>query len=123
MAVILECSTTNPHLELIDEVKKYMPEENALYIVAELFKVFGDPTRTRILAGLFYHELCVCDICKIIGMTKSAVSHQLKVLKNYNLVKFRKQGKEVFYSLADEHVVLIYKKALEHVLEEKEEEI
>ena len=62
MAVILKCSTTNPHLELIDEVKKYMPEENALYNVAELFKVFGDPTRTRILAGLFYHELCVCDI-------------------------------------------------------------
>lgn len=123
MAEILECSTNHPHKELIKEVKAQMPEETALYDVAELFKVFGDSTRTRILAGLFHHELCVCDICKIVGMTKSAVSHQLKVLKNYNLVKFRRQGKEVFYSLADEHVVLIYQTALEHVLEKNEEEI
>lgn len=122
MAEILECGVNHPHKDLINEVKNQMPEEKALYDVAELFKVFGDSTRTKILAGLFHHELCVCDICKIVGMTKSAVSHQLKVLKNYNLVKFRRQGKEVFYSLADEHVVLIYQKALEHVLEKKEEE-
>lgn len=121
MGIIEECIGNHPHKEIIKEVKTLMPDEDSLYEVAELFKVFGDSTRTRILAALFRHELCVCDICKIVNMTKSAVSHQLKVLKNFNLVKFRKQGKEVFYSLADDHVVLIYQKALEHVLEKKEE--
>lgn len=121
MGIIEECVGNHPHKEIIKEVKILMPDEDSLYEVAELFKVFGDSTRTRILAALFRHELCVCDICKIVNMTKSAVSHQLKVLKNFNLVKFRKQGKEVFYSLADDHVVLIYQKALEHVLEKKEE--
>ncbi|MBD5390476.1 winged helix-turn-helix transcriptional regulator [bacterium] len=116
----VECEVEQPHKEWIQEVKSLMPEEDDLYEVAELFKVFGDSTRTRILAALFHHELCVCDICKVVDMTKSAVSHQLKVLRNYNLVKFRKQGKEVFYSLADEHVVMIYEKALEHILEKKE---
>lgn len=110
------------HRELIKTVKSQMPDEDDLYEVAELFKVFGDSTRTRILSVLFHHELCVCDICKVINMNKSAVSHQLKVLRSFNLVKPRKQGKEVFYSLADEHVVMIYEKALEHVLEEKDEE-
>lgn len=109
------------HKEVIKEVKSHLPQEEALYDVAELFKVFGDSTRTKILAALFHHELCVYDICKVVNMTKSAVSHQLKVLRDYNLVKPRKQGKEVFYSLADEHVVMIYEKALEHVLEEKDE--
>lgn len=114
------CQGNHPHNERIREVKAVMPDEDDLYEVAELFKVFGDSTRTRILSALFYHELCVCDICKVVGMNKSAVSHQLKVLKNFNLVKGRREGKEVFYSLADEHVVLIYKMALEHVLEKKE---
>ena len=117
-----ECQTNHPHKEIVKEVKQFMPNENDLYEVAEVFKVFGDSTSTRILAALFQHELCVCDICKIVNMTKSAISHQLKVLRDFNLVKFRKQGKEVFYSLADEHVVLIYEKALEHVLEKKDEE-
>lgn len=120
MTDFLECEVEHPHQEWIKEVKSLMPNEDDLYDVAELFKVFGDSTRTRILAALFHHELCVCDICKVVEMTKSAVSHQLKVLRNYNLVKFRKQGKEVFYSLADEHVFMIYEKALEHILEEKE---
>lgn len=120
MVDFVECEVEHPHKEWIKEVKAVMPNEEDLYDVAELFKVFGDSTRTRILAVLFHHELCVCDICKIVEMTKSAVSHQLKVLRNYNLVKFRKQGKEVFYSLADEHVFMIYEKALEHILEKKE---
>lgn len=120
MTDFLECEVEHPHQEWIKEVKSLMPNEDDLYDVAELFKVFGDSTRTRILAALFHHELCVCDICKVVEMTKSAVSHQLKVLRNYYLVKFRKQGKEVFYSLADEHVFMIYEKALEHILEEKE---
>lgn len=111
------CSIDNPHKDIVREVKEQMPNEENLYNVSELFKVFGDSTRTNILAALFNHELCVCDICRVINMTKSAVSHQLRVLRQYNLVKARKQGKEVFYSLADEHVVLIYKMALEHILE------
>ncbi|MDE7162349.1 MAG: metalloregulator ArsR/SmtB family transcription factor, partial [Anaeroplasmataceae bacterium] len=115
MIDFVECEVEHPHTEWIKEVKALMPKEEHLHNVAEIFKVFGDSTRTRILAALFHHELCVCDICKIVEMTKSAVSHQLKVLRNYNLVKFRKQGKEVFYSLADEHVVMIYEKALEHI--------
>ena len=122
MAVLEECEMNHPHKELIKEVKGVMPKEESLYAIAELFKVFGDSTRTRILSALFKHELCVCDICKIVSMTKSAVSHQLKVLRDFNLVKSRKQGKEVFYSLADDHVVLIYEKALEHVLEKNMEE-
>ena len=83
-----------------------------------IFKVFGDSTRTKILSALFEHELCVCDICAVVGMNKSAVSHQLKVLREAKLVKFRKNGKEVFYSLADNHIVMIYKMALEHVRED-----
>lgn len=114
------CEIDHSHNDIIKEVKTLMPKEEDLYDVAELFKVFGDSTRTKILAALFNHELCVCDIGRVVNMTKSAVSHQLKVLKNFNLVKARKQGKEVFYSLADEHVVLIYKMALEHILEKKE---
>ncbi|MDE6241185.1 MAG: metalloregulator ArsR/SmtB family transcription factor [Anaeroplasmataceae bacterium] len=120
MKDFMDCEIEHPHNELIKEVKSLMPKEEHLYDVAELFKVFGDSTRTRILAALFNHELCVCDICKIVDMTKSAVSHQLKVLRDFNLVKYRKQGKEVFYSLADEHVFMIYEKALEHILEKKE---
>lgn len=120
MKDFIDCEIEHPHDELIQEVKSLMPKEEHLISVAELFKVFGDSTRTRILAALFNHELCVCDICKVVDMTKSAVSHQLKVLRDFNLVKYRKQGKEVFYSLADEHVFLIYEKALEHILEKKE---
>ena len=112
------CETNCIHEDLVNEVKKCMPTEEQLYNVAELFKVFGDPTRTKILSALFEHELCVCDICKVVNMTKSAVSHQLRVLREANLVKFRKSGKEVFYSLADNHVVMIYKMAIEHVCEE-----
>lgn len=115
--MIDSCENLNVHKDIVKEVKKLMPNEEHLYEVSELFKVFGDSTRTRILAALFEHELCVCDICKIVNMTKSAVSHQLKVLRDANLVKFRKSGKEVFYSLADDHVVMIYKMALEHVCE------
>lgn len=122
MVDFIECEENYPHKDIINEVKILMPNENNLSDVAELFKVFGDSTRTKILAALFNHELCVCDICKVVEMNKSAVSHQLKVLRDFNLVKYRKKGKEVFYSLADEHVFLIYEKALEHILEKKEEE-
>lgn len=113
------CEVSHIHKEITMDVKNMMPDEEDLYSVAELFKVFGDSTRTKILSALFEHELCVCDICIVVNMTKSAVSHQLRVLKDANLVKSRKSGKEVFYSLADDHVVMIYKMAIEHVCEER----
>ena len=83
--------------------------------VAELFKVFGDSTRTKILTALFESEMCVCDIGKLLNMTKSAISHQLRILRQNKLVKARKSGKEVFYSLADNHVKVIFKMAVDHV--------
>ena len=111
------CECHEVHRDLISQVTKRQPDEDELYDLAELFKIFGDSTRIKILSVLMGEELCVCDICKVVNMTKSAVSHQLKVLRDANLVKFRKSGKEVFYSLADDHVVMIYKMALEHVCE------
>jgi len=112
------CNKIKIHDDVVDDVSIKMPDEKELYKIVELLKVFGDFTRTKILSALFEHELCVCDICKIVNMNKSAVSHQLRVLRDTKLVKFRKNGKEVFYSLADEHVVLVYKMALEHISEE-----
>ena len=109
------CERECEHEEIIEKVKLSMPEENVIYDVAELFKVFGDSTRTRILTALFESEMCVCDIGKLLGMTKSAISHQLRVLRQSKLVKQRKSGKEVFYSLADEHVKTIFKMAIDHV--------
>ena len=107
----------NKHQHLVEDVNTYLPNEEDLAKVTNLFKIFGDATRTKILAALFNHELCVMCICGVVGMNKSAVSHQLKVLKDAKLVKNRKVGKEVLYSLNDEHIVLIYKMALEHVME------
>ena len=108
----------NKHQHLVEDVNNYLPTEEDLNKVTNLFKIFGDSTRTKILAALFNHELCVMCICGVVGMNKSAVSHQLKVLKDAKLVKNRKVGKEVLYSLNDEHIVSIYKMALDHVMEE-----
>lgn len=98
-------------------VKEAMPSDDLLADAAELFKVFGDSTRTRILSALFVDELCVCDIAEILGMSLSAVSHQLRILRQTKIVKSRKQGKEVMYSLDDEHISEIYGMALEHLAE------
>lgn len=108
------CDThhVHPHLH-----KDMIPDEEILYRLAELFKVFGDPTRVRILYVLSAHELCVCDIADVLGMTQSAISHQLRVLKQMQLVKFRREGKTVYYSLADSHVETILKQGLDHVTE------
>lgn len=97
-------------MENVDEVK--------LYDLAELFKVFGDSTRIRILTVLFEEEMCVCDIAEALGMNQSAVSHQLRVLKTAKLIKNRKDGKQVFYSLADDHVRTILAMGLEHIEEQ-----
>lgn len=103
--------------EKIEYILKEMPSAENIYLVTELFRALGDETRTRILSVLAEGEICVCHISKILNMTKSAISHQLKVLKMVRLVKSRKSGKEVYYSLDDEHIFKIYKAAIEHVSE------
>lgn len=94
-----------------------MVNENTLYDVAELFKVFGDSTRIKILFVLFEQEMCVCDLAENLSMTDSAVSHQLKILKQAHLVKARRDGKQMFYSLADDHVRTIINQGIDHVNE------
>ena len=105
------------HKETVDKVNSDMPDEELLYDLAELYKVFGDSTRIRILYVLFEAEMCVCDIAQVLSMTTSAISHQLKVLKQAHLVKYRREGKTVFYSLADDHVGTILKQGFDHVNE------
>ena len=94
-----------------------MPAEDELYDLAELFKVFGDSTRIRILFALFEEEICVCDLAELLNMTQSAISHQLRILKNAKLVKSRRDGKQIMYSLADDHVNTIINQGLEHIEE------
>ena len=111
------CETTEVHEELLRRVSETMPEETELYDLAELFKVFGDSTRIRILFVLFEAEVCVCDLAQALGMTQSAISHQLRILKHSRLVKSRREGKSIFYSLADEHVRTIIAQGQEHIEE------
>ncbi len=111
------CDIYQIHEDLVQAVNEKMPEEDKLYDLAELFKVFGDSTRIRILYVLFEAELCVCDIAQTLNMTQSAISHQLKILKQSRLVKNRREGKQVFYSLADDHVRTIIDQGREHVEE------
>lgn len=112
------CDTLEVHQALLDIVNKKMPEEEVLYDLAELFKVFGDSTRIRILYVLFEAEVCVCDLAAALNMTQSAISHQLRILKQNKLVKSRREGKSVFYSLADDHVRTIIAQGQEHIEEE-----
>ena len=112
------CEQQEVHEELLSIVREQMPKEETLYDLSELFKVFGDSTRIRILFVLFEAEVCVCDLAAALGMTQSAVSHQLKILKQNKLVKARREGKSIFYSLADSHVRTIIDQGLEHVEEE-----
>ena len=111
------CESCEVHENLLKIVNETIPVETELYDLAELFKIFGDSTRIRILYVLFEAEMCVCDIAALLGMTQSAISHQLKALKNARLVKSRRDGKTVFYSLADDHVKTIIDQGLEHILE------
>lgn len=112
------CDTVEVHEELLKIVSETMPEETELYDLAELFKVFGDSTRIRILFVLFEAEVCVCDLAQALHMTQSAISHQLKILKQNKLVKSRREGKSIFYSLADEHVRTIIDQGREHIEED-----
>ena len=112
------CDCCEVHENLLQIVNETLPEENELYDLAELFKVFGDSTRIRILFVLFEAEVCVCDLAKALNMTQSAISHQLRILKQSKLVKSRREGKSIFYSLADEPVRTIIDQGKEHIEEE-----
>ena len=111
------CDFICTHEDVVKKVQQEMPDEDTLYDLSELFRIFGDSTRIRILYVLFEAEMCVCDIAKLLGMTQSAISHQLRALKNARLVKARRDGKTVFYSLADDHVKTIIDQGIEHVKE------
>ena len=112
------CESCEGHENLLKIVNEKMPEETELYDLAELFKVFGDSTRIRILFVLFESEVCVCDLAQVLNMTQSAISHQLRILKQNKLVKSRREGKSVFYSLADDHVRTIVDQGREHIEED-----
>lgn len=111
------CEYMHAHEDLIERVNRDMPDEIKLYDLAELYKVFADSTRIKILYCLFEEEMCVCDIATLLSMTNSAISHQLRVLKQAKLVKFRREGKTVFYSLSDDHVRTIIGMGMEHIME------
>jgi ArsR family transcriptional regulator len=111
------CGCAIIHEDAVNKARSGMPPETHLYDLAEVFKVFGDLTRIRILCALIETELCVCDISALLEMTQSSISHQLRVLKQAKLVKYRKEGKVVYYSLEDEHVKHIFDQALIHIRE------
>ena len=111
------CADECVHEDVIKKVTEIMPDEDIVFDLAELFKVFGDSTRLKILCVLLESEMCVCDIAQVLSMTTSAISHQLKVLKQAHLVKYRREGKTVFYSLSDDHVRSILDQGLEHISE------
>ena len=111
------CECEEIHSDIIEKKREEMPDEATIYDLADFFKIFGDSTRMRILYAIDGEPMCVCDIAELLGMTKSAVSHQLKVLRQSDLITYRKSGKNVYYTLADDHVRDIIEKALEHIRE------
>lgn len=114
------CETTVIHEDVLARVRTAMPAEEPVYEVSELFKVFGDSTRARILCALSVEEMCVCDLAALLNMSQSAVSHQLRLLKVSRVVKNRKEGRVVYYSLDDAHIRQIFAMAFDHIMEEKE---
>lgn len=114
---IESCNGNIIHEDIVVRVKDQLPAEETLYDLAELFKVFGDTKRIKIICALFESEMCVCDLSCLLNMTQSAISHQLRVLKSARLVKFRREGKVVYYSLDDEHIKHIYDAGLNHISE------
>lgn len=113
------CDCDVIHADIVDEVKGKMTEDETLCDLSDFFRVLGDSTRVKIIAALDHREMCVCDLAVLLNMTKSAISHQLRSLKQANLVRFRKEGKIVFYALADDHVKAIFTMGLEHIGEMK----
>lgn len=116
-ANVERCDFIHLHPDIIKTVMENMPEEEILYDLAELFKIFGDSTRIKILYALLESEMCVCDIAQLLNLTQSAISHQLRSLKQAKLVKYRREGKTVFYSLSDSHVRTIIDQGTEHISE------
>ena len=111
------CEFMHVHQEIVDSVEKALPDEQQLLDLSEFFKVFGDSTRIKILYVLSQSEMCVCDIATLLQMGQSAISHQLRALKQMRLVKFRRDGKTVFYSLSDDHIQTILAQGMEHISE------
>lgn len=113
----IQCLGQIVHPDILDKVRKAMPDEKALLQIAELFKIFGDGTRVKILSALSQSEMCVCDLTVLLGISQSAVSHQLRLLKQSRLVNSRREGKMIYYALDDSHIDQIFAQALEHVHE------
>ena len=111
------CSCNVIHENVVEMVKNALPQDEVLYDLAELFKAFGDSTRVKILCALFESEMCVCDLSAILGISQSAVSHQLRTLKASRLAKFKRAGKVVYYSLEDEHIKHIFNEGFKHIIE------
>ena len=116
-ADIDRCDCNSIHEEVVNSVRSEMPDDDVLMDLADAFKVFSDSTRVKILYALMRAEMCVCDISVLLGMSKSSVSHQLRILKQSNLVKYRKDGRVIYYSLSDDHVRTIFSEGMEHVTE------
>ncbi|GCC10533.1 hypothetical protein IPdc08_00563 [archaeon] len=111
------CNIESINKEIVEEVRKKMLSSELTVQVSDIFKILGDSTRVKILYALFQEELCVCEISALLGMSQSAVSHQLRILRSSNLVKFRREGKAVYYSLADEHIIKLIEMGVEHAKE------
>lgn len=111
------CSVTIIHEDILSKVRKEMTEDSRLVQMAELFKALDDPTRLKIINALLLAEMCVCDISALLNMTQPAISHHLKVLRQTQLIKYRREGKIVYYSLDDDHVELLFRQGLAHVIE------
>lgn len=112
------CGYLCVHEDTVAQVQSNLPGNDTLFRLADLFKVFGDGTRIRILYVLFEAEVCVCDLARLLGMTQSAISHQLRLLKQARLVKSRRDGKTIFYALADDHVRTLLQQGMEHISED-----
>lgn len=113
------CGEKCPHYQKIDEVKKTEPNIEEIENLSNMFKLFADNTRLRIICSILNTELCVCDLCELLDLNQSTVSHQLQILRNAKLVKYRREGKQIYYSLQDEHIEQIISTSLEHILEEE----
>ena len=114
---IEKCNCNIIHNDVVDKVKSQLPQEEILYDLAEFFKVFGDSTRIKIICALFESEMCVCDLAALLNVSQSAISHQLRTLKGARLVRYRREGKVIYYSLDDEHIKHIFDEGLKHISE------
>ncbi|OOM79715.1 metalloregulator ArsR/SmtB family transcription factor [Clostridium sp. BL-8] len=115
--IVESCNCNVIHEDVVSKVKDLLPKDEVLYDLAELFKAFGDSTRVKLLCALFEADMCVCDLAAVLGVSQSAVSHQLRTLKAARLVKFKRVGKVVYYSLDDEHIKGIFNQGFEHITE------